>query len=335
MNRMIIPLPPSIEEDKKPLFHPNWYDEPEVRVITLKQAFVTFNGIIMNKGIFPVKDSFYQYTERKNEFIKKGKEQALHSLLLKKVPYTAIRQSAFVIHQPWMNFYHWMLESLPRLIQVKKHWNDRVLVIPERTLGLSYVRETMTLFPEVRILATTNDNLWVKDLLLPSLRPECHLYNRSLLRITREEVLNRITQLPDSQHRKLFIIRKKAAFRTIVNMEESIHLMEELGYETVDLEDYTLTDQIRIIHSASHIVTQHGAALSHLLFAAPGTKVLELHKALTNPSDHLSRVYWHLATIMDLRYDLLFCEPEDKNEDFFKASVYLDLEKTKRILNSW
>ena len=61
--------------------------------------------------------------------------------------------------------------------------------------------------------------------------------------------------------------------------------MAKFNIEAIDFEDYSLIEQICLVQHAEEIIAQHGAGLSHLLFAQPKTKVFELQKKITNPNN--------------------------------------------------
>lgn len=66
------------------------------------------------------------------------------------------------------------------------------------------------------------------------------------------------------------------------------------GDLSVTTEDLSLIEQIVLFHNAEIIVAPHGAGLVNLLFARPGTKVIELFQA------HEDDTYWYLSQVIGL-----------------------------------
>ena len=76
----------------------------------------------------------------------------------------------------------------------------------------------------------------------------------------------------------------KRSVRAISNLNDVIELVRnEIRNKTTDLafyDDKHLPDQTEtmlLFHRASLIIAPHGAGLSNILFAKPGTSVIELH----------------------------------------------------------
>jgi hypothetical protein len=49
------------------------------------------------------------------------------------------------------------------------------------------------------------------------------------------------------------------------------------GFETIELSNYSVADQMKIFDSATHVVSTHGAGLVNLLWCQQGTKVIEIN----------------------------------------------------------
>jgi capsular polysaccharide biosynthesis protein len=79
--------------------------------------------------------------------------------------------------------------------------------------------------------------------------------------------------------RKIYLTRKNG--RMILNNEAVETLLVKLGYEIVDPGDLSFQDQVLLFSSASEIVAPNGAALSNLIFASEGCKVLCLNSPFT------------------------------------------------------
>ncbi len=73
--------------------------------------------------------------------------------------------------------------------------------------------------------------------------------------------------------RRIYISRKTAAHRKLVNEQELEQKLKAYGFESYSFDRLDFADQVRVMRSAECIVTVHGAALANLIFAQPGTKV--------------------------------------------------------------
>ncbi len=336
MRKIIIEKPKYCEELYDPFFNNNTYTEPEIFNKYINNCFISYNSIVLKNYIFLENDSIYEYKGHKKIFCKKVYEQFFHSVILKKTPLLRINEPAFIITQPWINYYHWILESLPRLIQLKDYWGTHSLIIQRNIYEIPYVKQTLKLFDDIKIIIPENEtNLFVKELILPNLRKDCYKYNIELLEKTRDEIFKSFNIVEKTPTEKNFIIRKKAKYRTIDNFREIEKVVKEYGFKIVDFEDYSIIDQIKIINNSSHLIAQHGAGLTNILFMQKGMKIMELAKKITNKNDHFSLVYWSLASAMELEYYNMFCDPVNEEDDFFKASINVNLEEFITILGKF
>ena len=79
--------------------------------------------------------------------------------------------------------------------------------------------------------------------------------------------------------RRIFISRRKTGTRTLANEAELEKLLHANRFETHFMEQYPLAKQARIIRESDVIVATHGAGLANLIFARPGTHVIEIMPA--------------------------------------------------------
>ena len=75
------------------------------------------------------------------------------------------------------------------------------------------------------------------------------------------------------------------------NEAELIRMLRARGFDIVDPSQMTVAEQIRTFATASVIVSPHGAALANLVFASPGSTVIELF-----PPGCVLLTYWRLAS---------------------------------------
>jgi hypothetical protein len=197
-------------------------------------------------------------------------------------------------------FTHWMLDTLPRLLFVQQtegsldaydHFVfatvhskfhkatldalgiDLSRVVTRDQVGTLFATETFTYVSAPRANFVAHDRVYdaVAGLFMDDFSP-----------------------LP--QTRRLYISRKKATRRRILNEDALMPLLERHRFEILHLEDMSIREAAATMRAASHVLAVHGAGLSNLIFAQPGTRVMELYSA------HLSREYWVMANQRRLPY---------------------------------
>jgi len=124
--------------------------------------------------------------------------------------------------------------------------------------------------------------------------------------------------------KRLYISRRRAKRRRLLNEDEVTMLLEAQGFTSVTLEDLPMREQIDLFAGAETIVAQHGAGLTHLLHASPGTRVLEIQSARPD-SEPLH--YRSLALPLSLQYANVFC-----NEDHPKADARVSIPQLRRSI---
>lgn len=106
--------------------------------------------------------------------------------------------------------------------------------------------------------------------------------------------------LSESQgkRRRLYITRRRAPHRYVANEPELLEAIEPLGFEVVESETLSIADQVRLFFEAEIVIGAHGAGLTNLVFARPGTIVLEILFSPVLDRTH----YWSLSDAVGLRY---------------------------------
>jgi capsular polysaccharide biosynthesis protein len=97
--------------------------------------------------------------------------------------------------------------------------------------------------------------------------------------------------------RRIFIDRRDATTRQLLNANTLYDALQPLGFERVVLSGLSIEAQANLFSAAECIVAVHGAALSNLVFCQPKTFVLELH----HPR-YLLGLYWRMAQRLGLHY---------------------------------
>ena len=171
------------------------------------------------------------------------------------------------------NFYHWLIDILPRLVPLRRvgvqpdfYLIDCLTPFQKTVLATFGIDSSRLIQPHCRLL------LEAEQLLVPSLpTPDCLREFGSLLLAAL-----RLRRTGDYGPSGIFISRRKSKTRKLANENELEQLLHSHGFETHCLEDYSLAKQARLLHEAEMIVATHGAGLANLLFARPGTQVIEI-----------------------------------------------------------
>lgn len=197
------------------------------------------------------------------------------------------------------NFFHWLTEVAPRAIAAAQ-------IVPLSTVKLIVDHQSAYQREILELLGTTPSQ-WIQPHSHLHLQPDRLLWSNeptsALLRKFSAAITNRIPCRSDLPKR-IYISRKKASHRKLVNEAEVEQCLQAQGFTTFDFESLPIKSQIEIVTSAEEIVSLHGAALAHLIFAASNTKVVELFPENRQNFD----LYPRFSRMMGLRHCLVFAK---------------------------
>ena len=167
----------------------------------------------------------------------------------------------------------------------------------EAALALAYGR---TGLPEgLRIcLVSRGDGLDVERLLLPwqiGQGPRINPVGARFLRAL----------APHGRHapglgRRIYLDRRGARARPLLNEDEAVAAMGRLGIEPVRMETLAFAEQMRLMAESDMIVGAYGAGLSNIVFAPTGTRIIEIR-----PHRLEDWRYRSLAAASRLSYDCI------------------------------
>lgn len=76
--------------------------------------------------------------------------------------------------------------------------------------------------------------------------------------------------------KRIYVGRGNVKARKVLNEDAVIGYLETLGFVAITMEGKTMQEEADIFGNAEAVIAPHGSALHNLLFAKPGTKVIEI-----------------------------------------------------------
>jgi hypothetical protein len=226
-------------------------------------------------------------------------------------------------HWSATNYYHWMIDTLPRLLILEKSAPDCTVLLPEA--GASYITETLSLFSFVKYRVIKKDQVvTARQLLVPMLTAASGLQNPLHIR----EIVGRIKRSISSQSqkpfRKVYVSRERQR-RKVRNEQDLLQMIQAKGYELHFFEDLNFREQVQLMSETAVLLTPHGANMTNLMFMNEETTVIELgNNQVPNPC------YRTLANSVGLEY---FYEPCSTGEVFHEhGDITVDLDSLSASL---
>jgi capsular polysaccharide biosynthesis protein len=210
----------------------------------------------------------------------------------------------------WSNgYFHWLSDVLPRLYAARDLTRGLVLLLPHGFERLEYVTSSLKLFPLGGVEYVGADEVCVCDtLVMPTHTAPSGHYNEPLVRELRDFLLKGfgVEEAAEADAR-LYVSRGRAPKRKLTNETEVARAVGEFGFRVVYFEEHPFAEQLRLAASARHLVSNHGAGLTNILFMPPGGSVLELRRE----GERERNWFYILASAARLNYFYQPCAPAD------------------------
>lgn len=178
------------------------------------------------------------------------------------------------------NYYHWLCKDLLRLLSGADERADLQVLIPEWLLKYGYVRDTLSICPELRVtVVPRGQSLSVRTLYAvePGRMQDVPDGERLLkVAVRAKDAYGSRPSAFDGD--RIFISRRKVGIRTLANENETQSVLEDFGYQHVVMEDLTFPEQVSLMQKVRYLVSVHGAGLTNMMFMPEGSSVLELRR---------------------------------------------------------
>jgi hypothetical protein len=180
------------------------------------------------------------------------------------------------------NYFHWMIDVMGRLdleaIAARCGGERPRVLIPD--LDKPYKRQSLDLAGrgEIDPLLCGDETVVAVDRLyiLPDISGSGFFFHPHILQaFARMRANAGVERRPP--YRRIYVSRRDSSNRRLLNEDEVIDAVGGAGFEIVSLGEMSVTEQIALFGEAKHIVAPHGAGLTNILFASPGSTLLELH----------------------------------------------------------
>jgi hypothetical protein len=209
-------------------------------------------------------------------------------------------QRAIVLNSKWNNYYHWLLEHIPKLRALEKYEEETgksaKIIIPENPP--SFIKESLEEFaPSKEIIEADNETIQAEKLILPSF-PQ---HDPETLQWMREKGLEHRKE-PENTSSRIYISRQNTDTRKVSNFEEVKEILEEHDIKAVEMEEYTFQEQIGLIHNADLTIGPHGAGLSNMIWGE-NLKIIEIF------NEDLIPFYKIISERLGFNYDYMLNKP--------------------------
>lgn len=212
------------------------------------------------------------------------------------------------VHVPFIEgFFHFYIELIPVVLQGIES-NCFILQIPSDSFYLAildYFKLKYVEFPSSNLHKFNSDLTIIKKGLYPA---------KNDLLILRNYLAPNITHDLSGSLRIYVTRRNNKNGRRIKNEKFILDFLLNLNFLIIDPDEMIFSEQIKLMQSASILISAHGAALSHLVCVPKECKVIEL-----NGDKDVRWHYYKIAQLLGLDYMLLIGNTLNEKEFFIQV----------------
>lgn len=231
------------------------------------------------------------------------------------------------------NYYHWVIDVLPRLIILQNEIkNKKFLNLLVPNYNKNYQKESLNCLIKNKKINFINFSKYkfmqFKQIILSSNNEKYEYFNFSLLSNLKNKILaeaKKKFKQSKYKYKKIFISRSDANLKYKRNLKNNLEIENYLikkGFKVLILSNYSFLEQALIFNNANLIVGLHGAGLTNILFCKKKTKIIEI--SLTTWPD----MYKKLSNCLKLSYKKILAEEYSNVKD----QVTLSILKIKNFL---
>lgn len=269
--------------------------------------------------------------------------------LVRKSADAFIEKGIFLGGNGAFNYYHWMIEILPKLKYIdiieKNGFSDYPLLVSEDIAQIKTFQESLNLLRrEKRLEILRKNQIYRIGKLLYINAPNnlpFNLRENEKMRITdfitrpsalnylRNELLPHqyLTQRVLESGGKIFFSRRNA--RRQYNEDEILPIFQEQGFSPVFMDELTLNEQVALMANAEYVAGPTGAEWTNLIFCKEGTQ------CLCWMADDFGEfaAYSNLAKLVSVELLYLTYHAGAKSTgELYCKSYYLDTKIIKRMI---
>lgn len=288
-------------------------------------------GLISSEGFaFSTSKQLLAATQRTRiESVKNG---ILFLWLKKRFRKFSYSDSVFLVFDEWSsNYFHFWNDLVPRLFLNKDFIIEHNLdiLVDSRTMVRGKAIFEILGFKRIREIRQ-EELLFARQIFLCDfISLHVGSFHPPTLQNLRAFIFERL-RLQSSAKNRVYISRRKANYRKLINEAAIISLLAEHNFEIVDAEDLTILEQIKMFKDVGVILGVHGAGMCNMLFCEPGASIVEIRF----DGGIQNNLFLQLAGCLGHQYYYLFADAVG-TDDFQSADLYVNVNKLGIFLHKY
>lgn len=204
------------------------------------------------------------------------------------------------------SWFHFLIECVPRLIAIPRELRVKSPVILPAGLPSQIVTVCEKLTEATVIPIKLMESVMIDRLVVGIERNVTDPLEFRFRRVHIQNAIHEIKRLLATSENhaecseKIFLLRPNGLFRPMQNQRQILRLLRKCGFEIISPENMSLDRVVKVMSSAKLIVAESGAAITNVLFASPGARLIEIY-----PGKGPLKFWPELASISEVRVEKL------------------------------
>ena len=234
----------------------------------------------------------------------------------------------------YFNYWHWTHEFLPRLKSVLVNTDSSIpVLIPP--LVSNFQKQSLYSLKDAdkRVFSLTCPAIKLVNCKVLSFGNDQAYLSRSFLD-ARDDLLNKLGRVKSKNlpSRRIFISRAAALGRRILNEAQMTEILKKHGFEIIQTEQLTMSEQVNLFWNTSHIVSMEGAGFANLMFCQKSAKAFAIH-TVNSVADRL--LHYGTANVVGMGYSVFGCSCFERDWDIVSPNVEIDIDSFGKALSKW
>ncbi|MDE0807922.1 MAG: glycosyltransferase 61 family protein [Alphaproteobacteria bacterium] len=300
----------------------------DVTILPKSQAVLTSGGEVMHEGLSPF-TTMADITKTGEIFHWNPRGSAV---MRDPRPVSVIPNAILLGMGGHGNYYHWLIDFLPRLYTVEqfRHLLDDpapFLISDDCPLAIRELLTYLGLRESDLVAVPSAGPVAVETLKIPAMPSFSDPVLEVSIRYIRAALADRVKQWTTSADASLsgvlvYMDRGNASQRRLLNEAAVTSVLRKRGFTIFSPDPGSIRQQIMGLHRARVLVSAHGAGMANMIFAPPGCEIIELGQGSEMPR-HLTA----LAMACGHRHRSVTCEMSpnlDRRQGRWDMRVPLD-----------
>ncbi|GGA08090.1 DUF563 domain-containing protein [Okeania sp. KiyG1] len=252
-------------------------------------------------------------------------------------PIYYINENVAFLSAKWgeKNYFHWMFDVVAR-IDLLRRTDIKIDKFIFSSCEKKFQKESLEalgISQDKIIESRLYPHIKAKQLIVPSLAAKqggiwVNKWSCEFLRslFLKPQNIHEVSHQP----KRIYLSRKLASWRRVVNEEEVMNLLEKFGFVSLTLESMSIAEQVSYMAAAKVVIAPHGAGLTNLVFCSPGTKVIEFFSP-----KYVNSLYWRISNFCSLSYYYLLGDSFDNDnlgKQLWMPDIIVNLKQLLKIM---